>query len=633
MLTVHLSSFSDMCGIAAIFKHQSLPESIDLIRQMTDRMIHRGPDADGHYSDERVSLGHRRLSIIDLSELGSQPMWDATGRYAIVYNGEVYNYKELKAELPDYPFRSESDTEVLIAGFAAWGTGLFSKLNGIFAFALYDKQEERMHVVRDRLGIKPLYYSANDTFCMLASEQRAILDSGMVQRNIADVAIADYVFNGAVCGAQRICNSVRQLAAGHFMLLEKGKAPVIEPYCLFFEHVKPIRDISVADAQKKVKELLTLAVERQLVSDVPLGAFLSGGIDSSAIVALMSEVSAERPLTFTVGFKEKQFDESGYAALVAKKFNTRHTVLTLAPDDFLQELPLALDALDTPSLDGVNTYLVSKMTRKAGATVALSGLGGDELFAGYAPFKRYYHWKNHFFWKIPQLLRGIAGGPLKILGPSSKMRRIGELMNIPAFDIEYVYPQFRGIFDYRTVETILGHTPAPNPVFTFLHQHRASIGQLPLLSQYSIAEISGYTVHMLLKDTDQMSMASGLEVRVPFFDNDLVDYVLALPDAVKYPHTPKGLLVGALGDLLPPEIVHRPKMGFTLPWEQWLRRELHTFCDERLNALCERGLLNATYIRQMWQRFNNNSHAVLASHIWMFVVLEHWLQRNIDSTK
>ncbi len=376
--------------------------------------------------------------------------------------------------------------------------------------------------------------------------------------------------------------------------------------------------------------MLTRAVERQLVSDVPLGAFLSGGIDSSAIVALMSEVSTERPLTFTVGFQEPRFDESSYAAMVAKKFNTRHTVLTLNPDDFLHELPNALDALDTPSLDGVNTYVVSKMTRKAGVTVALSGLGGDELFAGYATFKRYFHWKNQIFWKIPQLLRRMAGTPLEMLGASSRIRRMGELINIPAFDIEHVYPQFRGIFDNRTVEKILGHTAAPNPIHTYLHQHREAIGRLPLLSQYSVAEMSGYTTHMLLKDTDQMSMASGLEVRVPFFDNDLVDYLLALPDHVKYPHTPKGLLVGALGDLLPPEIVHRPKMGFTLPWEQWLRGELHSFCEERLNALCDRGLLNPAYIQQMWRQFNQHSHRILASHIWMFVVLEHWLERIVS---
>jgi asparagine synthase (glutamine-hydrolysing) len=347
----------------------------------------------------------------------------------------------------------------------------------------------------------------------------------------------------------------------------------------------------------------------------------------------MSKVSPERPLTFTVGFKEPKFDESGYAAVIAKKFNTRHTVLTLEADDFLHELPNMVNALDTPTLDGINTYVVSKMTRNAGVTVALSGLGGDELFAGYATFQRFFHWKHHFFWKIPAALRSLFGTPLEWLGQSTKVRRVGELLNVPVFDIDWVYPQFRGIYDTRTVKKLLRGTPAPNPVFSYLHQHRATIGRLPLLSQYSVAEMSGYTTHMLLKDTDQMSMASGLEVRVPFFDNDLVEYVLSLPDSIKYPHTPKALLVSALGDLLPSEIVNRPKMGFTLPWEQWLRGELHAFCEERLNALCDRGLLDPAYIRRMWQQFNNRSHQVLASHVWMLVVLEHWLQRNMDVQK
>ncbi|MCA0238540.1 MAG: asparagine synthase (glutamine-hydrolyzing) [Bacteroidetes bacterium] len=619
-----------MCGLAAIFQHQPLPEADALIRAITNGLQHRGPDADGHYVDDRVALGHRRLAIIDLSELGRQPMWDVTGRYAVVYNGEIYNYKELKQELANYPFRSGSDTEVLLAGFAAWGVDLFAKLNGIFAFALYDKQEERMWVVRDRFGIKPMYYTSDERFCIVSSEQRPILASGLVEMNISRDAIADFLYDGAVCGVQRCCDDMRQLPAGHYMMLEKGRLPVVKPYYLFFEHIRPLQSVSLDTAQRELRRLLRQAVERQLISDVPLGAFLSGGIDSSAVVAMMSEVSPERPLTFTVGFKEKQFDESPYAALIAKKFNTRHTVLTLEADDFLHELPNMVDALDTPTLDGINTYVVSKMTRKAGVTVALSGLGGDELFAGYATFKRYYEWKQHIFWKLPGFLRRSAGFALQQLGQSTRMRRLGEILSVPAFDIDWVYPQFRGIYDKRTVADMLGHAPAPNPIFTFLHQHRAAIQRLPLLSQYSVAEMTGYTNHMLLKDTDQMSMASALEVRVPFFDNDLVDYVLSLPDSIKFPHTPKSLLVGALGDLLPSEIVHRPKMGFTLPWEQWLRGELHTFCQQRLDALCDRGLLDPTRIRQMWDQFNRQSHQVLASHIWMLVVLEHWLQKNMD---
>lgn len=366
------------------------------------------------------------------------------------------------------------------------------------------------------------------------------------------------------------------------------------------------------------------------MSDVPLGAFLSGGIDSSAIVALMSEVSSSKPLTFTVGFEENRFDESAYARMIADKFGTEHTVLTLRPQDFLDALPEALDAMDTITMDGVNTYLVSKMTRKAGVTVALSGLGGDELFAGYQTFKRYLQWRDKSWWRLPHPLRSALSYPLRQWMITPYYRRIGAFLNVEKYDIGHVYPQFRGIFEGNTIEKIAGGKVGSNPMADHLKQLAGQIETLPLLSQYSIGELSGYTQHMLLKDTDQMSMASSLEVRVPFFDNDLVDFVLQIPDAQKYPHTPKQLLVDALAPRLPDEIVHRPKMGFTLPWDQWLREELRDFCQAHIEALCGRGLLNADYIRQMWRWFLKGEKQVLWSHIWMFVVLEYWLQKNLD---
>jgi asparagine synthase (glutamine-hydrolysing) len=622
-----------MCGIAAIFfPYSPSPSAGETIRKMTARMAHRGPDVGEHFTDDNVALGHRRLSIIDLSSLGNQPMWDVSGRFAIVYNGEVYNYRDIKADLPHYPFRSGSDTEVIIAGFAVWGIGIFKKLNGIFSLVIYDKKEQTIYAVRDRFGIKPLYYHVGVDAVYFASEQRSIISTVLDAKKVSPTALTDFLWNGAVTGRQRICEGIEQLDGGTYMRLSKGQLPQIQPYHLFFEGSKELEleNSPVPVVKKKLLDLLLRAVERQMMSDVPLGAFLSGGIDSSAIVALMTEVATERPLTFTIGFDEKKYDESGYAAIVAKKFNTRHAVLTLSPEDFLAELPNALAAMDTPTLDGPNTYVVSKITRKAGVTVALSGLGGDELFAGYNPFMRYYQWRQKWYWKVPPALRELAGVPLAKWGTNSRVRRMGHLLAVPSFSIDHVYPTFRGIYDRQTIAGLLGYAPIENPMFTYLHQHAAAIGQFPVLSQYSIAEMSGYTRHMLLKDTDQMSMASSLEVRVPFFDNDLVDYVLRIPDAVKYPHTPKELLVSALGDRLPPEIVHRPKMGFTLPWDNWVRHELNDFCDQRIQNLCDRGLLQPDVLRQMWRQFKKGTHQVLWSHIWMFVVLEEWLEQNMD---
>lgn len=619
-----------MCGLAAIFYTKPNPTSDQAIRKMTDLLAHRGPDAEGFYMDETVALGHRRLSIIDLSPLGAQPMWDVEGRYVVVFNGEIYNYVELKAELSEYPFRSTSDTEVLLAGYATWGTDLFKKLNGIFAFAIYDKQEQHLCVARDRFGVKPLYYAPTSDFCAIASEQRAIIHSNLIEKEISREAIADFFFDGAVCGTQRSCKGILQLPAGHYMTLHKGEAPKVQPYHFFFNNVAPPPLTDREGVKTRLHELLGQAVQRQMVSDVPLGAFLSGGIDSSAIVALMSEVATSQPLTFSIGFKEDKYDESRYAEVVAKKFNTNHTTFILHPDDFLNRLPAALRALDTPTLDGINTFVVSELTRNSGVTVALSGLGGDELFAGYPGFLRYYNWKNHFFWRLPAGMRRIAASAIGLLGSSTKIGRTKHLLNIPEFTLEHVYPLFRQVFDEETVALILGHTPATNPVFHFLQHHKAAIAKLPLLSQYTVGEMTGYTAHMLLKDTDQMSMASGLEVRVPFFDNDLVDYVLSIPDAVKYPHSPKGLLVESLGDLLPPEVVNRPKMGFVLPWEDWLRGELNSFCQQKIDALCDRNLLNGVYVKKMWNDFLHRQNGVLASHVWMFVVLEEWLEKNFD---
>jgi asparagine synthase (glutamine-hydrolysing) len=352
-------------------------------------------------------------------------MWDASGRYGVVYNGEIYNFPDLKAALGDYPWRSKSDTEVLLAGFAAWGTDLFRRLNGIFAFALYDKQEGCVYLVRDRFGIKPLYYYENDGVLLAASEQRAILHTGLLQKKLHPEALCDFFWNGCVSGENRLMQGVRQLPAGHWARMDAGG---LRRNAFYRLSQSPAQEIP-GDPQTLKKELLHLlqqAVSRQLMSDVPLGAFLSGGIDSSAVVALMSEVSSGRPLTFTVGFEENKYDESEYALQIAQKFNTEHTLLTLRARDFLDALPEALNAMDTITMDGVNTYVVSKITRNAGVTVALSGLGGDELFAGYQTFKRYAQWREKFWWHLPQLLRQGLSYPLSHWATTPYYRRIGD---------------------------------------------------------------------------------------------------------------------------------------------------------------------------------------------------------------
>jgi asparagine synthase (glutamine-hydrolysing) len=392
---------------------------------------------------------------------------------------------------------------------------------------------------------------------------------------------------------------------------------------------------SLATAQKNVRELLSASVERRMMSDVPLGAFLSGGIDSSAVVALMAQAS-ERPIdTFTVSFAEKQFDESHFADIISKKYNTNHTNIRLSPDDFLKELPAALDAMDAPSGDGLNTYVVSKATKKAGITVALSGLGSDELFAGY-PYSRHFQRLNTTFptyWNIPKGVRQ----PLLSLAHSAfssnaKMGRAIDMLNVAAPTIDAIYPSLRSVNTEGVASKLLNSSngTAELIIRQLLKNRQTDIEKLPLLSQVTVAEMLGYTLNVLVKDTDQFSMASALEVREPFFDYKLVEYVLGVPDYLKYDKSsPKSLLVGSLGSLLPREIVHRPKMGFSFPWRHWLLNELRPFCEKYLQNLTRYDFFNPKNIEAEWAAFVSSKGAKQSYvKIWQLVVLSYWLEKN-----
>jgi asparagine synthase (glutamine-hydrolysing) len=315
----------------------------------------------------------------------------------------------------------------------------------------------------------------------------------------------------------------------------------------------------------------------------------------------MAEVSAERPNTFTVGFNEKEFDESEYASIIARKFNTNHNQVLLKPDVFLDELTNALNAMDTPSGDGVNTYVVSKAIRKSGLTVALSGVGGDELFAGYPFFKQYLQLKKYApVWRASKLLRAGAG---LALGNNNKAFRMKQLLNAPVSSIRYFYPEFRRIIAPQLLASFTTWDKNQQTLLEKqLNRLPATLEKFPLLSQVSIAEYIGYTQHTLLKDTDQFSMAVSLEVREPFFDHDLIEFVLAIPDNLKFPDYPKRLLVESLQGILPDEIVHRKKQGFLFPWSVWMKKELRSFCDERLQRIAQRDFING---KILWRTIKN----------------------------
>ncbi|MBK7940764.1 MAG: asparagine synthase (glutamine-hydrolyzing) [Flavobacteriales bacterium] len=624
-----------MCGIAGIAGHPRPEEAAAAVGRMNEAQRHRGPDSGGLWSDADVALGHRRLKIIDLSSAADQPFHSADGRHVLVFNGEIYNYRELRTELERLPgvapFRTGSDTEVLAAALTAWGPHALDRLQGMFAFAWWDRTERRLLLARDRLGIKPLYVHESGGRLAFASELRALLASGLVPRALDPDGLVDHLRYQTVHAPRTLVAGVRMLMPGHWMSWCDGRIEEGRYWDLVANARREAADLSVDSVQREVRERLSRAVERRLVADVPFGAFLSGGIDSSAVVGLMAQAGSAPVSTFSVVFDEEEFSEERYARIVAKKFGTRHTAIRLRPDDMLRLLPHALAAMDHPSGDGPNTYVVSKVTREAGITMALSGLGGDEVFAGYPVFTRTDRlWRWRALGLVPPGVRGLAGDLAARLRPSAATAKLPGLLRAPGLGPEHSYPFSRIAFLDPDLRRLVSTATLPENAVAELLQARygAGAGTLPLLSQVSVAELDTYLPNVLLRDTDQMSMAHALEVRVPFLDHELVEFVLGVSDTHKYPHSPKKLLVDALGDLLPERIVNRPKMGFTLPWEHWMRNELRSFCEARLHTLGTRPVFRRDGVRSLWTRFLAGDRRVNWARVWGLVVLADWLDTN-----
>lgn len=614
-----------MCGIAGIAGTEVNKDYTPTIRRMTEAIGHRGPDAEGYFIENGIALGHRRLSIIDLSAAANQPIFDQNERYSLILNGEIYNFREVRAELKEFKFRTESDTEVILAAYAKYGPNCLQYLNGMFAFAIWDTQLKELFFARDRLGVKPLYYAITGSGNLIfASEIRSILASDLVPKKLSTTGLNEYLMYQSVYSPNTIVEGIQQLKSGHYAVYKDGKFSPHKYWGItddFNCHIS--KDVS--EVKRSVRELLTASVERRMISDVRLGAFLSGGIDSSAVVGLMAEISDEPIDTFSVAFDDKDFDESRYSDLVAKRFNTRHTSVRLSPEAFLEELPNALAATDAPSGDGINTYVVSKATRAAGIKVALSGLGGDELFAGYPNFIRWLKLQNGTLSYVPTALRQTAGRALA-LSPYSKHQRGADLLNAPSLSIADIYPMFRQVMSQQFADSFVAYGNGRPGIRSTLDEHAHAIGAFPLLSQFSIAEIIGYTQNVLLRDTDQYSMASALEVREPFFDYKLIEYVLRIPDEFKYPRFPKSLLVESLHPLLPDEIVHRKKMGFVLPWEKWMKNDLFLLCESRISSLSSRSIIDSERLSSHWKAFQEGK--VAWSQVWHLVVLADWLDAN-----
>ena len=618
-----------MCGINGIFKFRDNQATIDRVALMNKTLAHRGPDAEGLWSNDHVVLGHRRLSIIDTSDAGRQPFHSEDAKLSIIFNGEIYNYLELRQELSsDFTFKTGTDTEVLLAAFKKWDVNLMDKLIGMFAFAIWDEQKQRLIIVRDRLGIKPLYYYKSNEGFVFSSEIRPMLASGIVPRKINSEALSEYLRYQTVLAPNTMIEDVRMLMPGHYMVCTNEKIEIKEYWNPVQRSDAFAANENYEVVKKKINELLHSSVELRMRADVPFGAFLSGGIDSSIIVGMMSNIASQRVQTFSVTFHEKQFDESPYSELIAKKFNTKHHDIRLNANHFLTEVPDALLAMDHPSGDGPNTFVVSKVTRAAGVKMALSGLGGDEVFAGYDVFTQMHSLHSKQWINLaPQTLRFLAGKVLQTLKPNVSSEKIAATLSQSRVDFAHTYPLVRQLFmEIRIDELLKPHSKEVNSVFKISSQLQST--NIPLLSKVSVAEMTTYMQNILLRDTDQMSMAHSLEVRVPFLDHRLVEYVLGVNDHMKFPFTPKKLLTDSVGDLIPRSVIDRPKMGFTFPWSIWMKKELKTFCEENLHALEEINSFNPGVISSYWKLFLKGDKNITWSRMWPLVVLGHWIKQN-----
>jgi len=627
-----------MCSISGIFGRGDQ----EVVVRMNEAQRHRGPDDQGVVQFGKIVLGNTRLAIIDTSAAGHQPMHDPETGNWITYNGETYNFKELRRELGG-EWASNTDTEVVLRAFSKWGVDAFRRLRGMFAVAIWDNQQQRLILARDPLGIKPLYYYATKDHLIFASELRALLASGLAPRRLSSDGVNSYLANGSVAAPLTIVDGVKQLLPGHYLEVSAAvDTKEIEFAAPVREQVPDGRDEAVARLREELEE----SVRLHLVSDVPLGVFLSGGMDSSALVALMSRISGPRPKTFSVVFDEPGFTESPFSRAVAARFETDHEEIRLSEDRLLRILPEALASIDQPTMDGVNTFVVSQAVKNAGVTVALSGLGGDELFAGYPSFRRALK-LDSMSRTSRRVLRAVASVAKNGSVQRHKFRQLANSDGTPTDVYEISRQLFSTDFIFVLMDRVgrgqyhlavaggsnhlskINGTNAP----TRSREVVLTSSKCDVVNAISRLELSGYMSNTLLRDTDAMSMAHSLEVRVPFVDTKLVDYVLSLPGEWKLDRGnrgPKPLLADALADLLPRDFLARPKMGFTLPFEKWLQQNLRTEVSSVLedDAMLSAPALNSVAVQKLWRNFLQKPRAVGWSRPWSLYVLAKWCQLN-----
>jgi asparagine synthase (glutamine-hydrolysing) len=641
-----------MCGLAGIFMPGGLDRDAgEQLRRMTDRLRHRGPDDEGWWMDAEagIGLGSRRLAIIDLSPQGHQPMCSADGRFVIAYNGEIYNFAAVRAELAGagQSFHGHSDTEVLVEAIARWGLApALSRCAGMFAFALWDRAERTLHLVRDRLGEKPLYYARMGGVVLFGSELKALRAHPLWRGEIDRNALSLLLRHGYITAPHTIFRDAFKLTPASVLTIKAGKPDNHWSYwdlrAVAEEGMRSPRDDAVEAITEEFETLLRGTVAREMVADVPLGAFLSGGIDSSTIVALM-QAQSDRPVrTFTIGFRESQYDEAAHARNIARHLGTEHTELYVSPDEARATIPELPAVWDEPFADSsqIPTLLVARLARRH-VTVSLSGDGGDELFGGYDR----YHWGGRLWRKlarIPRPVRLTAAGvvrgipvrawnaaaalgapllPARYQAPSlgAKLHAVGDMLDVRSRDELYV----RQMSLWDDDDAVVPGATAPA---TLLTDHKRWPHFDDPIARAMYVDTRTYLPDDILVKVDRASMAASLEARVPLLDHKVVEFTWRVPMRLKVENGQgKALLRRVLARHVPPALTERPKMGFGVPLESWLRGPLRGWAEELLEPRVLRldGLLDPMLIEQAWARHLHGQED-LQYVLWPVLMFQAW---------
>jgi len=613
-----------MCGIAGYYSLSQKYTPTDL-KKMTDCLQHRGPDADGFFYDDVAGLGHRRLSIIDLSTAANQPMTSHNSQYIIIFNGEIYNFKEIAFEL-DMPLRTHSDTEVILEAFVKWGVNAVNKFNGMFAIALYDKNSQILYLFRDRLGVKPIYYYRNGNDIVFASEAKSLLQIDSIRSNVTinKDAVAEFLYLGYIPQPDTIHNEIFKFPAGCYLKVS-AKEFSFQCYWKPEDHIEANTLTDFTSAKKKLKELMTSSVRYRMISDVPFGTFLSGGVDSSLVTATAQSISSEPVKTFSIGFKESKFNESKYARAVADHLKTDHHEFIVTENEALELLDKMTLTYDEPFADSssIPTMLVSKLARQY-VTMTLSGDGGDELFLGYGMYNWAARLKNPFV----RMFRRPITSTLSLMSGryqrAANVLRYDDLSQIKS----HIFSQEQYFFTRKEISELL-KDPTGNKFV--LDENPPILNRtLSVKEAQALFDIKFYLRDDLLVKVDKASMQYSLETRTPFLDYRIVEFALNLDEKLKVQNgTAKYLLKEVLYDYLPADLFKRPKWGFGIPLINWLRNDLHYLIDKYLSRemIEQNGLLNYSVVQRYVKDFESGTDYYY-NRIWNLILLNIWKSRN-----